>query len=372
MIRFTKCSGGFGLLGIIILAAVIASAAFGGGMYWRETKKQQSLLQMGADAKKRAEELKQAIESRDKQIFGSPTSEDTDVENEIPLYSDLEWVSPKQELDPYHGSWNGSVVYSRETKSDMESEFFRFYDSELKLRGWQKNLLDADSPRGRVSGYMKESDHLFLGVERKNLSAISDRPFTCPCERIYSIWSDANIRFINQTDTSDWKTYRNEKYGFEVKYPKEFTFEERDVEDVNRTPYNNPYKYQFSLLTQLGGERYIAINVTPQSQISNGFSFLNENQVSSLEHLKENLERKVMEQREPFYPDFDRKVAFRDFRTGDALKGIVAVGSGGGLPPDTVYYFYKEPYILWIEGVLLDDMNLHILAEISLSFKFIR
>ena len=80
MIRFTKCSGGFGLLGIIILAAVIASAAFGGGMYWRETKKQQSLLQMGADAKKRAEELKQAIESRDKQIFGSPTSEDTNVD----------------------------------------------------------------------------------------------------------------------------------------------------------------------------------------------------------------------------------------------------------------------------------------------------
>ncbi|HLB61030.1 MAG TPA: hypothetical protein VJL83_05495 [Patescibacteria group bacterium] len=71
---------GFGILGIIILVAVIASAAFGGGMYWSETKKQQSLLQTGADAKKRAEELKQAIESRDKQIFGSRTSEDTDVD----------------------------------------------------------------------------------------------------------------------------------------------------------------------------------------------------------------------------------------------------------------------------------------------------
>ncbi|HEY4478816.1 MAG TPA: hypothetical protein VI981_00440 [Candidatus Paceibacterota bacterium] len=70
---------GFGLLGIIIVVAIVAAFSIGGGMYWNETKKQQSLLQMGADAKKRAEELKQAIESRNEQIFGSPTSEDTDV-----------------------------------------------------------------------------------------------------------------------------------------------------------------------------------------------------------------------------------------------------------------------------------------------------
>ena len=284
MIRFTKCSGGFGLLGIIILAAVIASAAFGGGMYWRETKKQQSLLQMGADAKKRAEELKQAIESRDKQIFGSPTSEDTDVENEIPLYSDLEWVSPKQELDPYHGSWNGSVVYSRETKSDMESEFFRFYDSELKLRGWQKNLLDADSPRGRVSGYMKESDHLFLGVERKNLSAISDRPFTCPCERIYSIWSDANIRFINQTDTSDWKTYRNEKYGFEFKYPKDW-----DLSYPEGTIYGETVPMNAPLVTK-GPAAEIQAWILPNSDWGGTFSGLNNHVDFELQYAKSYIE----------------------------------------------------------------------------------
>lgn len=55
---------GFGLLGIIILATVIASVTFGGGMYWNETKKQQSFLETGADAKKRVEELKKQIESR--------------------------------------------------------------------------------------------------------------------------------------------------------------------------------------------------------------------------------------------------------------------------------------------------------------------
>lgn len=76
--RANKKISGFGILGIIILAAIIASAAFGGGMYWRETKKQQSLLETGAEAKKRAEELKNQIESRNEQIYGSRTSIDSD------------------------------------------------------------------------------------------------------------------------------------------------------------------------------------------------------------------------------------------------------------------------------------------------------
>ncbi len=31
---------------------------------------------------------------------------------------------------------------------------------------------------------------------------------------------------LNAIDTSDWKTYRNEEYGFEVKYPKEWEIQE--------------------------------------------------------------------------------------------------------------------------------------------------
>ena len=79
MIRYIKSSQGFGLIGILIVIAVIALAS-GVGLYWNETKKQQSFLQTGTDAKKRPEELKKEIESRQKSIYGGSTSINSDVD----------------------------------------------------------------------------------------------------------------------------------------------------------------------------------------------------------------------------------------------------------------------------------------------------
>jgi len=37
----------------------------------------------------------------------------------------------------------------------------------------------------------------------------------------------STFKFIETDETADWKTYRNEEYGFEVRYPEEFIFESR-------------------------------------------------------------------------------------------------------------------------------------------------
>jgi len=55
---------GFGLLGIVIVLAVIATLGIGGGLYYSEKKKQQSLLKTGNEALKKASELKAQIEGK--------------------------------------------------------------------------------------------------------------------------------------------------------------------------------------------------------------------------------------------------------------------------------------------------------------------
>lgn len=61
---------GFGLLGIIIVFAVIASLGVGGGLYYNEIKNQKSLVQIGLEKEKEAQALKEKIENRVKEAVG--------------------------------------------------------------------------------------------------------------------------------------------------------------------------------------------------------------------------------------------------------------------------------------------------------------
>lgn len=45
----------------------------------------------------------------------------------------------------------------------------------------------------------------------------------------------STFKFIDSTDTADWQTYRNEEYGFEVKYPVDWKINEADGEKYDPT-----------------------------------------------------------------------------------------------------------------------------------------
>ena len=64
-----KKIGGFGLIGILIVIAVIALAS-GGGLYWKETQNQKNAIQVGLEAEKKAEELIESLNKKQKD-FGN-------------------------------------------------------------------------------------------------------------------------------------------------------------------------------------------------------------------------------------------------------------------------------------------------------------
>jgi len=60
---------------------------------------------------------------------------------------------------------------------------------------------------------------------------------------------------ITQDETADWKTYRNEDYGFAMKYPKDWVFEESKDEEgasiffhtLKKDEYNMYFKNSFTI-----------------------------------------------------------------------------------------------------------------------------
>src|SRR3989338_8131969 len=82
------------------------------------------------------------------------------------------------------------------------------YDKEIKFQGNDAKELEFTSAIGGINPRI-------IFVQRNNFTlSIS---FT-PIEILNQILS--TFKFIEPADISDWKVYRNEEYGFEVKYPK--------------------------------------------------------------------------------------------------------------------------------------------------------
>ena len=64
---------------------------------------------------------------------------------------------------------------------------------------------------------------------------------------------------ISSIDISDWMTYRNEKYGYEVKYPKDWFYENRSVNEDNQRIVFFDYKKD--------DKRHIEVSVDPNNTL---------------------------------------------------------------------------------------------------------
>ncbi len=168
-------------------------------------------------------------------------------------------------------------------------------------------------------------------------------------------------------ETANWKTYRNEVFGFEFSYPEEFPFGAGQKAPDPQGTYN----YLFNISGPRGvGESIADFNVTAQEKLYPfGFSFKGEQPVKSLSQLRINIQRYV--DTENSVEQVKQSVQITDFTTKEGLNGLKAVyRSSSHQPTAIVYYFHKDPYIYWFRSFGLEaDINV---SKIASTFKLLK
>lgn len=124
----------------------------------------------------------------------------------------------------------GGGLYVREWQERQST--MQMGDEAVKKAQEVKSMIDAKNPDVSLvaSPMSSPQDKIIFGDEARKFCgpeppAICASGYALGCKRADKRWNCFPYE-EKEIDTSDWKTYRNEKYRFEVRYPKEWSVKE--------------------------------------------------------------------------------------------------------------------------------------------------